>query len=64
MNQNEWAYANGISSTICERCDGSGRDGFNDVTEDTDVMSLPTCPDCGGEGSFFDSEINEAMYGI
>jgi DnaJ-class molecular chaperone len=64
MNQNEWAYANGISAPICERCDGSGRDGFLEATEETDIMSLPTCPDCMGEGSFYDSDINEAMYGL
>jgi NTP pyrophosphatase (non-canonical NTP hydrolase) len=40
MNQNEWAYANGISSTICQRCDASGRDGFKEATEDTVVMDF------------------------
>jgi DnaJ-class molecular chaperone len=64
MNQNEWAYANGISSTICQRCDASGKDGFKEATEDTDVRSLPPCPDCNGEGSFFNSDIDEAMYGV
>jgi hypothetical protein len=37
---------------------------FKEATEDTDVRSLPTCPDCNGEGSFFSSDIDEDMYGL